>query len=110
MIIWPLKLLQPAAVWGGAPLDTLSAGLMLQDRSSAPRHLDTGLGLVKTGHVTRILASDWLGAREDGACDHGAVLQPHREALIRARVIYRALSSSEPRKNVANANQLIAVM
>ena len=70
----PLKLLQPAAIGGGAPLDALSAGLMLQDWSSAPRHLDTGLGLVKTSHVTRILASDWLGAREDGACDHGAVL------------------------------------
>ena len=105
-----MKLLQPATVGCGAPLDTLSAGLMLEDRSSAPRHLDTGLGWVKTGHVTRILASDWLGAREDGACDHGAVLQPHREALIRARVILEAGSSSEPRKNVANANQLIAVM
>lgn len=64
--------LQPPAVGGGAPLDALPAGLVLEDRPGAPRH----------PHVV-----PGPGAREGGARDHGAVLQPHREALVRTVLI-----------------------
>lgn len=80
--------LQPPAVGGGAPLDALPAGLVLEDRPGAPRH----------PHVV-----PGPGAREGGARDHGAVLQPHREALVSAGLICEmgAMSSSQKMSQIS---------